>query len=102
MTAETAARFDLVINGIGLLGVALLAIPALFANSYGRLMAKITKLDGPTITGNPALRRVRRDLVSAIRRKQGEWTPWKSGLLVGGTALAGLSYLLGMIKAGLS
>jgi hypothetical protein len=102
MSPDAAARFDLIINCIGLLGVVLLAIPALFVNSYGRMLAKLAKLDGPTVMQNPALQRARRDLAAAIHRKQGDWTPLKGGLLVGGTALAGLSYLLGIIKAWLS
>ena len=88
--------WDIVINGIGLVGIACLAVPALHANKYGKLIYRLSTIKGQF--ADPNINKLRRELLQSLRELQSEWTPWKSRLLIGGTILAGLSYALGLIK----
>jgi hypothetical protein len=88
---------DTVINLTGLIGVACLAVPAWYANKYGRLLARLHSSRTPY--GGNAGRTLRLAAAHALRQLQDEWTPWKGGLLIVGTMLAGISYLLALVKA---
>jgi hypothetical protein len=90
-------NLDLWINGLALLSVCCLAGPAFHANRYGRLVARLT-------TNRPRFKdgadhRIRADAIRRLRHLQGDWTAWKGTLLLIGTALAGLSSGLAVMRA---
>lgn len=63
---------DLWVNGLALVSVVCLAVPAFHADRYGRRQ---------------------------LRTLRGDWTAWKGGLPIAGMRLAALSSLLATIKA---
>lgn len=87
---------DLLINVAGLTGVALLAIPALYAEKYARLLSRLRSL-GP-IAGNPALVEAHQRALTSLEEHQKRWTRGLSFCLIAGTLFAALSYLLGILK----
>ena len=91
----TARQWDVLINAVGLSGILLLAVPAFYANRYGRLLARI----GTGEPSSPDLKVKHAQLLKELKQLQESWTPWKGSALIWGTALAGLSYLLGILKA---
>jgi hypothetical protein len=92
--ALTAGQWDVLINAVGLAGILLLAIPAFYANRYGRLLARIGQ-DEPT---SPDLKAKHDQLTKELKELQENWTPCKGNALILGTLLTGLSNLLGLIK----
>ncbi len=93
-----ARCLDIAVNLLGLIGVLLLAAPALYAAKYGMLAARL-KTAGPIDPNNAEAKKIHDDTLQAIAEHQSEWTSLLSGCLKGGTLLAGLSYLLGLAKA---
>jgi hypothetical protein len=93
----SSTTWDFLINSIGLGGILCLAVPAWHANKYGRLVAQLAR--SRTNFTSPAVREARKRNHAALKNLQDEWTWWKSSLLIVGTALAGISYFLGMLKA---
>ncbi len=89
---------DVAINAIGLLGVLLLAAPAVYANKYGRLIARL-KSAGPIDPIDPRAQEIHGNALKALEDHRGNWTPALSRCLIGGTSLAAFSYVLGLIKA---
>jgi hypothetical protein len=87
--------WDELISGTGLLGVVLLAVPALHVNRYGRLLARTS---GGEAT-SPALQKKRTQLLAKLKHIQESWTFWKGASLIAGTILAGISFVLGLLKA---
>ena len=81
----------------GLSGVVFLAIPALHANKYGRLIARLNASN--TRLGDQAAQERNREIArAALKGLQDSWTPFKANCLIVGTALAGLSSLITMVK----
>jgi hypothetical protein len=88
---------DLLVNVIGFAGVLCLAVPALHANKYARLVARLAASKAPY--KNPAVIAERGKVLVELRELQNAWTRWKANLLLAGVILAGASYLLGIAKA---
>ena len=88
---------DLLVNLLGLAGVLCLAVPALHANRYARLAARLSASKAPY--RNPAVVEERGKVVAELRELRDAWTRWKANLLLAGVALAAASYLLGAAKA---
>ena len=79
-------------NLAGLTGVCLLAYPALIVNRYARLLARLARIPhDPTDDLAVELRQTTEQELAAIRDG---WSRGKSGCLIGGTCLAGVSYAL--------
>ncbi len=90
----TGNDWDLLINGVGLLGVVLLFVPAWHANKYAMLMARLGTLHPTSL----ALRQKQQKTMQDLKKLRDSWTPWKGRALIWGTLLAGLSFLLGLAK----
>jgi hypothetical protein len=88
--------WDIIINGIGLLSIACLSVPALHANKYGKLIYRLSTIKGRF--ADPNINQVRHELLQNLRELQSQWTAWKGRLLIGGTILAGVSYVLALMK----
>jgi hypothetical protein len=88
---------DLAINLAGLIGVALLAVPALYASKYGRLVARLSAL--APVSEDQEARVAHEAALDALKEHQGHWSRSMSVCLIAGTALGGLAYLLGILKA---
>lgn len=88
---------DALINLLGLAGVLCLAVPALHANKYGRLIARLSS--SRAAYRNPAVAQMRKDTLAELHKLQNGWTRWKANLLLAGVMLAGASYVLGIAKA---
>jgi hypothetical protein len=89
---------DIALNLIGLLGVLLLAAPAFYAAKYGILVARL-KTAGPIDPNNAEAVKIHEDTLKELADHQSEWTPLLSRCLKAGTFCAGVSYLLGFVKA---
>ncbi len=89
--------WDLVINFVGLCGIACLAVPAQHVNKYARAAAKLAS--SKTTYADPAMQDNRQAAIKSLRDVRDEWQPWKGKLLILGTVLAGLSYAVGILKS---
>jgi hypothetical protein len=96
LTAITSGMWDIAVNATGLCAILCLAVPAWHANKYGRLAGRLVR--SRTAYQSPTVQQSRRNALASLRHLQNEWTVWKSNLLIIGTVLAGLSYLLGLLK----
>jgi hypothetical protein len=82
-------------NITGLLGVLLLAIPALHVNHYALLIARISA-PKVNVQSDAAARR-RKELVNSLATLKSRWSPWKAWCLIGGTVCAAASYTLAIV-----
>ena len=80
----------------GLLSVLLLAFPAGFAARYAYVITKLKKI-GPIGEGN-IVREAHEAALSNLESLRDKWNWFLSACLIGGTALAGISYLLGLLS----
>lgn len=93
-----ANALELAIGLTGLASVAALAVPALHANKYARLMARLKS--STTNYANQAEQQAnRREALKQLAEHRDAWTPRKANCLVGGTVLAALSSAIGVLKA---
>ncbi len=92
----TPATWDTLSNATGLCGILCLAVPAMYANKYGRLIALLAT--SKTAYESPKVQESRDKALKALSDLQNTWTAWKSNLLIAGTLLAGISYVLGLLK----
>ncbi len=89
---------DTAANLFGLLGVFFLAAPVFYAAKYGSLVRR-ARASGPIDPANQALVRAHEQALRNLTDHQSRWTPLMSACLFAGTGCAGLSYLIGLIKA---
>jgi len=79
-------------NLAGLVGVGLLAYPALIVNRYARLLARLARI--PRNSDDPTAAELRARTEDGLIAIRDGWSFGKSLCLIGGTALAALSYAL--------
>jgi hypothetical protein len=82
-------------NLAGLIGVAMLAYPALIVNRYAKLLANLSKL--APAPSDPTEIQMREETMDAIAKIRDGWSFDESSCLMGGTCLAGLSYALPLL-----
>lgn len=87
---ETAAYL------MGLVGVALLAVPALLVNGYARRVSRQGRL--MLDESDPQLKRRQEQLSIDLAALRDGWTPAKQAALYGGLALSAAAPLLGLSK----
>jgi hypothetical protein len=96
VASVSGEAFDLVSNAVGLIAVILLAQPALYAARYGRLATRLRNLT--PIDDSPEARLIH-DRAELELEDQGKvWGPSLNFSLLAGTVLAGLSYLIAILK----
>jgi hypothetical protein len=81
---------------IGLLSVTLFAVPAMYANSYARTVAR--QQAAKVKFGDSRAEEWRLGAVDAFGKLRDLWTPWKSWCLLGGVGTAAISYALLILK----
>jgi hypothetical protein len=89
---------DIAANVLGLLGVAFLAAPVIYAAKYGSLVRRVRSA-GPIDPQSPTLVKIHTQAINDLTAHQSRWTPLMSACLFAGTGCAGMSYLVGLIKA---
>lgn len=88
---------DTVGNILGLIGIILLSVPAFYANKYANLIYRVRRSQ-PNYE-DPTIKSDREKATKQLEAIRDQWTPFKSFCLIAGTILAGLSYLLPLVKA---
>jgi len=91
-----AAPVEIASNIVGLVGLALLSVPVLYANKYANLIYRVHRSAPNYADASIAAdRQLAAEQLAALRD---QWTPCKSRCLIGGTGLTALSYLLPLLK----
>jgi hypothetical protein len=87
---------DLWVNATGLLGVALLSWPALYAAKLGRLAAKLRKL--PPIDATQRAREIHDQVKRDLEEQRAGWSDGLNFCLLAGTGLTVLSYVIAIVE----
>lgn len=87
---------NLAVQALGLLSVVLLAVPALHAARYARLLSRLHRIPRSRGTvGQAAIEQAR----ASLQAQRDSWTRLKGFCLLAGTLCAGLSYALAFAVA---
>lgn len=88
---------DILTSLFGLVGIVLLAVPAIHADRYGLKISKLARMTSPI--KSPLADEIKADAMSSLERVQFDWS-WKlSACLRAGTLLTVLSQVLALYKA---
>lgn len=87
---------DIAAQLLGLVGVALLAVPAVYVAQYAALAAKLNKAKKNRGSGWDETVKT---ALSNLQAKRDGWNKWMTAALLGGIGAAGLSYIVGLIAA---
>jgi hypothetical protein len=90
------AGLDLISNLVGLLGVGLLALPAMYAARFGRLATRLRNL--PPLDGTPEAEARHARAGRELEDQRNAWSPGLNFALLAGTALTALSYVVAILK----
>lgn len=92
----SAAAMDLCVNLAGLIGIALLSWPALYAAKLARLAMRLQAMS--PLDDSPRAQTAHENAKAELERQRAGWGPGLNFCLLAGTGVTALSYAIGILK----